>query len=90
MRLKIGYLFQFCSKQPACSKGRLFDCQYFDADSTVCLSTDPSRKYNWIEFEDGTVLGTRDQCPSKFTSRQLTTRSNVLNVMVERKSGSKL
>ena len=46
--------------------GRLFDCQFYHADAWVCMSQDQSkRKYDWIEYEDGRVLGKKDQCESK-------------------------
>ena len=65
---KSCYKDLFCSKQPSC-KGRLFDCGFYDADAWVCLSEAQSlRKYDWIEYEDGTRLGRKTQCPSKFIS----------------------
>ena len=46
--------------------GRLLDCGFYDADAWVCLSEDQKeRKYDWIEYEDGTRLGTKSQCKSK-------------------------
>ena len=56
----------FCSKQLPCN-GRLFDCGFYDADAWVCLSENQNeRKYDWIEYEDGTLLGTKkeQQCIS--------------------------
>ena len=57
----------FCSKQPGCN-GRLFDCGFYDADAWVCLSNNyKERKYDWIEYEDGTKLGRKQgQCSSKY------------------------
>ena len=44
----------------------MFDCGFYDADAWVCLSEAQSlRKYDWIEYEDGTRLGRKTQCPSK-------------------------
>merc|ERR1719203_1567736 len=55
----------FCSKQPACN-GRLLDCGFYDADAWVCMSEDQKeRKYDWIEYEDGTRLGTKTQCKNE-------------------------
>ena len=46
--------------------GRLLDCGFYDADAWVCMSEDQKeRKYDWIEYEDGTRLGTKTQCKSK-------------------------
>lgn len=53
---------QTFNSQPPCEKGRLFDCQFYDADAYVCLSKDKDRQYDWIEYEDGTVLGNKGQC----------------------------
>ena len=45
--------------------GRLFDCQFYHADAWVCMSQEQSkRKYDWIEYEDGRILGKKDQCES--------------------------
>ena len=30
------------------------------------MSTQGNRKYDWIEYEDGTILGNKNQCNSKF------------------------
>jgi hypothetical protein len=42
----------------------LFDCEFYDADATVCLAKNvEGRKYEWIQYEDGTVLGSKaGQC----------------------------
>ena len=48
------------------NQGRLFDCGFYDADAWVCMSENQNqRKYDWIEYEDGTRLGTKTQCKSK-------------------------
>ena len=60
----------FCAKQRGCN-GRLFDCGFYDADAWVCLSQNPERRYDWIEYEDGTRLGRKGQCASKKKSRQI-------------------
>lgn len=54
----------FCAKQKRC-RGRMFDCQFFHADSWVCMSQDKRRRYDWIEYEDSTLLGDKGQCISK-------------------------
>ena len=61
---KSCYKDLFCAKQPGCN-GRLFDCGFYDADAWVCLSQNPERKYDWIEYEDGTRLGRKGQCANK-------------------------
>jgi len=53
---KTCYKNMFCSQQPRCN-GRIFDCEFYHADAWVCMSSDPERRYDWIEYEDGTVLG---------------------------------
>ena len=46
--------------------GRLFDCQFYHADAWVCMSQEQSRrKYDWVEYEDGRILGKKDQCESE-------------------------
>ena len=46
--------------------GRLFDCQFYHADAWVCMSQEQSvRKYDWIEYENGKILGKKNQCESK-------------------------
>ncbi|EDW78356.2 uncharacterized protein Dwil_GK16218 [Drosophila willistoni] len=52
----------FCARQPKCS-GRLFDCQFVDSDMWVCPSAQNStRRYEYVEYENGRVLGQRGQC----------------------------
>lgn len=56
------YKNMFCAKQSPC-RGRLFDCQFFNADAWVCMSQNRQRKYDWIEYENGIKLGpTQNQC----------------------------
>ena len=61
---KACYKNLLCAKQKRC-EGRLFDCQFYHADAWVCMSSNPQRRYDWIEYEDGRVLGTKDQCVNK-------------------------
>jgi len=58
------YKDMFCAKQERC-KGRIFDCEYYHADAWVCMSSDPDRRYDWIEYEDGTILGHDGKCSNK-------------------------
>jgi len=55
----------FCAKQPKCN-GRIFDCQFFHADAWVCMAGDGNkRRYDWVEYEDGTLLGNKATCVNK-------------------------
>jgi len=57
------YENNFCSKQKSCN-GEIVECQYIDSDMWVCQS-DPmtsSRRYEWVEYENGRVLGNKQQC----------------------------
>ena len=58
------YKDMFCAKQSQC-RGRLFNCQFFNADAWICMSSHRHRKYDWIEYENGILLGNKNQCPSK-------------------------
>ncbi|KQS30547.1 uncharacterized protein LOC6551613 isoform X2 [Drosophila erecta] len=52
----------YCSRQPKCS-GRLYNCQFVDSDMWVCPSPQNStRRYEYIEYENGRVLGKRGKC----------------------------
>merc|ERR1712013_750934 len=62
---KSCYKDLFCAKQPKCN-GRIFDCQFFHADAWVCMAGDESkRRYDWVEYEDGTLLGNKGTCVNK-------------------------
>jgi hypothetical protein len=56
----------FCAKQRRC-RGRLYDCTFHDADAWVCMNErgNSGRRYDWIEYEDGTMLGDKGQCISE-------------------------
>jgi len=57
---KSCYKDLFCAKQPKCN-GRIFDCQFFHADAWVCMAGDgDKRRYDWVEYEDGTLLGNKE------------------------------
>ncbi|XP_022176915.1 uncharacterized protein LOC111038214 isoform X1 [Myzus persicae] len=48
---------QFCAKQRVCN-GRILNCQYFDSDMRICQSKfGSSRRYDYISYERGKVLG---------------------------------
>ncbi|XP_063233330.1 uncharacterized protein LOC134537042 isoform X2 [Bacillus rossius redtenbacheri] len=56
------YQNQFCSQQPRCN-GRLIDCRFIDSDMWVCQADKASdRRYSWIEYENGRVLGQKGTC----------------------------
>jgi len=62
---KSCYKDLFCAKQPKCN-GRIFDCQFFNADAWVCMAGDENkRRYDWVEYEDGTLLGNKGTCVNK-------------------------
>jgi len=62
---KSCYKDLFCAKQPKCN-GRIFDCQFFNADAWVCMAADENkRRYDWVEYEDGTLLGDKGTCVNK-------------------------
>lgn len=54
----------FCAKQPKCN-GRIFDCQFFNADAWVCMAEGSARRYDWVEYENGIVLGDKGTCKNK-------------------------
>jgi len=55
----------FCAKQPKC-KGRIFDCQFFNADAWVCMADgSEGRRYDWVEYENGIQLGNKGTCKNK-------------------------
>ncbi|XP_050531458.1 uncharacterized protein LOC126900066 isoform X2 [Daktulosphaira vitifoliae] len=50
---------QFCAKQHSCN-GELLNCQYIESDMNVCQSPfGSSRRYEYITYKKGTVLGDR-------------------------------
>ncbi|KAH8281295.1 hypothetical protein KR018_008287 [Drosophila ironensis] len=53
---------KWCARQPRCS-GRVYNCQFIDSDMWVCPSPQNStRRYEFIEYENGRVLGQRNKC----------------------------
>jgi hypothetical protein len=53
---------QFCSKSRRCPKGRIYNCGFVEADSTVCTTDEPGRRYSWIEYKSGRVFGQKSEC----------------------------
>ncbi|KAK9746592.1 protein of unknown function (DUF4803) [Popillia japonica] len=54
----------YCRQQRRC-KGRIFNCQFVDSDMWVCPSSSSSgRRYNYIEYENGRILGQKGSCPN--------------------------
>ncbi|CAG0917566.1 unnamed protein product [Notodromas monacha] len=49
---------RFCNAQRTCN-GRIFDCQFVNADAWVCLSPKPYRRYGYVEYEDGQLMGSK-------------------------------
>ncbi|XP_017851839.1 uncharacterized protein LOC108606329 isoform X1 [Drosophila busckii] len=53
---------KFCARQPKCS-GRLYNCQFVESDMWVCPAPmNSTRRYEYVEFENGRVLGERKSC----------------------------
>jgi len=62
---KSCYKDLFCAKQPKCN-GRIFDCQFFNADAWVCMAeNEQKRRYDWVEYENGIQLGEKGTCKNK-------------------------
>ncbi|XP_017481311.1 PREDICTED: uncharacterized protein LOC108370494 isoform X1 [Rhagoletis zephyria] len=52
----------YCARQPRCS-GKLYHCTFVDSDMWVCpASRNSTRRYEYIEYENGRVLGQRSAC----------------------------
>ncbi|CAG9863089.1 unnamed protein product [Phyllotreta striolata] len=52
----------YCKQQRRCN-GKILDCRYFDSDMWICPA-DPSsgRRYEYVEYENGKVLGRKQAC----------------------------
>nr|CAH7755721.1 unnamed protein product [Callosobruchus chinensis] len=52
----------FCQQQRRCN-GKIINCHFYDADMWICPA-DPSsgRRYEYIEYENGRVLGRKQVC----------------------------
>ncbi|XP_014597925.1 PREDICTED: uncharacterized protein LOC106783674 isoform X1 [Polistes canadensis] len=57
---------QFCAQQRMCS-GKLVNCEFIDSDMWVCPSKDSSRRYDYIEYENGKVFGQKQTCQKSVT-----------------------
>jgi Domain of unknown function (DUF4803) len=52
----------YCARQPRCS-GKLLNCRYVDSDMWICPSKSSShRRYEYIEYENGKILGKHGTC----------------------------
>ncbi|KAL5276194.1 hypothetical protein ACFFRR_001798 [Megaselia abdita] len=52
----------FCARQKMCY-GTILDCRFVDKDMSVCLSDFKTRRrYDYIQYENGRVLGTKGKC----------------------------
>lgn len=61
------YNSNVCAKQPRCN-GKLIDCRYIDSDMWVCQADSKSdRRYTYIEYENGRILGKRGSCERGLT-----------------------
>jgi len=60
-----------CEKSRRCPNGRIYNCGFVEADATVCLSDLSSRRYNWIEYKSGHILGQKTECNSGGRSRAI-------------------
>ncbi|XP_015175456.1 PREDICTED: uncharacterized protein LOC107065888 isoform X1 [Polistes dominula] len=57
---------QFCAKQRTCS-GKIINCEYIDSDMWICPSNNSSRRYDYIEYENGKVFGQKRTCLKSLT-----------------------
>ncbi|XP_059609555.1 uncharacterized protein LOC132256957 isoform X2 [Phlebotomus argentipes] len=52
----------YCAQQPQC-KGRILNCTYVDSDMWICPSKlHTNRRYEYIRYENGRVLGEESTC----------------------------
>ncbi|XP_057660741.1 uncharacterized protein LOC130896576 [Diorhabda carinulata] len=52
----------YCRQQRRCN-GKIIDCRYYDSDMWICPA-DPlsGRRYEYIEYENGRILGRKQEC----------------------------
>ncbi|KAL9695482.1 hypothetical protein quinque_014767 [Culex quinquefasciatus] len=56
------YKDQYCTMQPKCS-GKIYDCEFIDSDMWICPAAKTShRRYHFIEYDNGKVLGQKKYC----------------------------
>ena len=53
---------QFCNKSRRCPNGRIYNCGFIEADASVCMTDAPGRRYDWIEYKSGRLLGRKSEC----------------------------
>ncbi|XP_046744714.1 uncharacterized protein LOC124410410 isoform X2 [Diprion similis] len=52
----------YCKKQRKCN-GAVYNCQYVDSDMWICpAGKNSNRRYEYIEYENGRVLGEKGTC----------------------------
>ncbi|EFA08554.1 uncharacterized protein LOC658141 isoform X2 [Tribolium castaneum] len=51
----------WCRKQRRCH-GKVINCKYVDSDMWVCPADNQSRRYEYVEYENGRVLGRKQGC----------------------------
>lgn len=58
----------WCRQQKKC-EGKIINCQFYDSDMQVCPAEPGSgRRYEYVEFENGKVLGRKQGCSRGTTS----------------------
>lgn len=62
------YQNQFCSQQRTCN-GKLVNCEYIDSDMWICPADrkNSTRRYEYIEYENGKVYGHKSTCRKSLT-----------------------
>ncbi|XP_039437888.2 uncharacterized protein LOC120419287 [Culex pipiens pallens] len=56
------YKDTYCSKQSKCS-GKIYDCDFIDSHMWICpAAKNSNRRYEYVEYENGIVLGHPKQC----------------------------
>ena len=68
-----GYLtVSSIMQMPGCACLKVSNSKYFEVSKIVFICcwklifvSDQNRKYDWIEYEDGRILGKKGQCASK-------------------------
>ncbi|XP_017785572.1 PREDICTED: uncharacterized protein LOC108568796 [Nicrophorus vespilloides] len=58
---KSCYLNLYCSQQRRCN-GDIINCEFIDSDSWVCPSKTPNRRYDYIMYENGKIMGKKRSC----------------------------
>ncbi|XP_044253043.1 uncharacterized protein LOC123004011 isoform X2 [Tribolium madens] len=51
----------WCRQQRRCH-GKVINCKYVDSDMWVCPADNQSRRYEYVEYENGRVLGRKQAC----------------------------